>query len=144
MVFAERNLWSSTVVSVVGVSVYVLLLLRQESEGGLTAVDWPPLMLWTIGASIVATIVVSIAWGIAVGLRDPAGASESDERDRAFGRMGDRVGHAVLIVAGLGVIVLSALEADLFWIAQTMVIGFALSSVVGGVAGLAAYRKGLA
>jgi hypothetical protein len=57
--------------------------------------------------------------------------------------MSTRVGQAFLVLAGLGVIVLCAFEADWFWIANVMFFGFALSSIFGGVASVIAYRRGL-
>lgn len=143
MVYQERNTWSSLVVTVLAVTVYVVLVVQQADGGPLTDVDWAPLMLWTIGASIVGAIVVSILWGILAGMRDPDGAGRSDQRDRDIAHMGDRVGQAFMAVAGLGAIVLCAVEADGFWIASTLFLGFALSSLVGGVARVVAYRRGL-
>lgn len=143
MVYEERNIWASLLVSVSGVIVYVVLVLQQAAGGPLTDVDWVPLMLWTIGASIVVAIVVSIVWGILAGMRDPEGVGKSDQRDRDISHMSTRVGQAFLVLAGLGVIVLCAFEADWFWIANTMFFGFALSSIIGGVASVIAYRRGL-
>ena len=144
MVYQERNIWASLVVSVIGVSVYAVLVLQQAGDGALTDVDWVPLMLWTIGGSIVAAIAVSIVWGILAGMRDPDGVGRSDQRDRDISHMSTRVGQAFLVIAGLGVIALCAFEADWFWIANVMFFGFALSSIVGGVASVIAYRRGLA
>lgn len=144
MVYEERNIWSSLLVSVVGVAVYVVLVLVAAGGGPLADVDWVPLMLWTIVGSIVVAIVVSILWGILAGMRDPDGVGRSDQRDRDIAHMSTRVGQAFLVVAGLGVLVLCAFEADWFWIANTMFFGFALSSIVGGVASVIAYRRGLA
>jgi MFS family permease len=143
MVYQERNIWASLLVSVIGVVVYVVLVLQQAAGGPLTDVDWVPLMLWTIGASIVVAIVVSIVWGILAGMRDPDGVGKSDQRDRDISHMSTRVGQAFLVLAGLGVIVLCAFEADWFWIANVMFFGFALSSIFGGVASVIAYRRGL-
>jgi MFS family permease len=143
MVYQERNIWASLLVSVIGVIVYVVLVLQQAAGGPLTDVDWVPLMLWTIGASIVVAIVVSIVWGILAGMRDPDGVGKSDQRDRDISHMSTRVGQAFLVLAGLGVIVLCAFEADWFWIANVMFFGFALSSIFGGVASVIAYRRGL-
>jgi len=39
-------------------------VLQQAAGGPLAAVDWAPIMFWTIGGCIVASIVVSIVWGI--------------------------------------------------------------------------------
>ena len=143
MVYQERNIWSSLIVSVIGTIVYVVIVLRQADGGPLTDVDWAPIMLWVIGASIVGAIVLSIAWGILAGMFDPDGVGKSDQRDRDIAHMSTRVGQAFLIIAGLGVLVLCAFEADWFWIANAMFFGFALSSIVGGVASVVAYRRGL-
>ncbi len=144
MVYEERNTWVGLIVSVVGISVYVLLVFQQAGDGPLTDVVWWPLMLWTIVGSIVASIVISILWGIVAGVRDRDGVGKSDQRDRDIAYMGGRVGQAFSVIAGLGVIVLCALEADWFWIANTMFFGFALSALVGGIASVTAYRRGLA
>ena len=143
MVYEERNTWVGLIVSVIGIAIYVIVILQQAAGGPLTDVVWWPIMLWTIGASIVASIVISIVWGMAAGVRDPDGIGKSDQRDRDIARMGGRVGQAFLIIAGLGVLVLCAFEADWFWIANTMFFGFALSAFIGGVASVIAYRRGL-
>ncbi|MDW4572070.1 hypothetical protein R8Z57_04680 [Microbacterium sp. M3] len=143
MVYEERNIWASLIVSVIGVAVYTALVLAQADGGPLADVDWVPLMLWTIGGTIVVAILVSIVWGILAGMRDPDGVGKSDQRDRDIAHMSTRVGQAFLVIAGLGVIVLCAFQADWFWIANTMFFGFALSSIVGGIASVIAYRRGL-
>jgi MFS family permease len=143
VVYEERNTWAGLIVSVVGMIAYVVVVLQQAGGGPLTDVDWVPIMLWTIGLSIVVAIVVSIVWGILAGMRDPDGVGKSDQRDRDISHLSTRVGQAFLVIAGLGVIVLCALEADWFWIANTMFFGFALSSIVGGIASVIAYRRGL-
>jgi hypothetical protein len=143
MVYEERNIWASLIVSVIAMAVYTVIVLQRAAGGPLTDVDWVPIMLWTILGSIAATIVLSILWGMFAGLRDPDGVGKSDQRDRDISRISTRVGHAFLVVAGLGVLVLCALEADWFWIANTMFYGFALSSIIGGIASVIAYRRGL-
>ncbi|MFA5607554.1 MAG: hypothetical protein WDA07_10245 [Leucobacter sp.] len=123
--------------------VYIILLLQRAGGGPVANVNWVPIMLWTIGISIAAAILVSILWGIVQGVRDPQGATVTDMRDRDISRMADRVGGAFLVIAGLGVIALCALEAELFWIAHTMFFGFAVSAIAGGFAQVIAYRRGL-
>ncbi|GAA5206341.1 hypothetical protein [Microbacterium kyungheense] len=144
MVYEERNAWAGLVVSIIAITVYVVVVLQQAAGGPLAEVDWVPIMLWIIGGGIVVTILVSILWGIVAGASDPDGVGKSDQRDRDIAHMSTRVGQAFLVIAGLGVIVLCAFEADWFWIANTMFFGFALSSIVGGVASVIAYRRGLA
>lgn len=143
MAYEERNVWAGLIVSLIAVGVYVVLVLQQADGGPLTDVDWVPLMVWTIGGGIVATIAVSIVWGLLAGMRDPDSGGKSDQRDRDIAQMSTRVGQAFLVIAGLGVIVLCAFEADWFWIAHAMFFGFALSSIIGGVASVVAYRRGL-
>ena len=143
MVYEERNIWASLIVTFVAMTVYVVIVLQQAGGGPLTSVDWVPLMLWTILGSIGATIVVSIVWGMLAGLKNPDEVGKSDQRDRDIAHMSTRVGQAFMVIAGLGVIVLCAFEADWFWIANTMFFGFAVSFTVGGIASVIAYRRGL-
>jgi len=143
MVYEERNIWSTLIVSVLGMIVYVIVTLQASQGGPVAEVDWVPIMLWTIGASIVGAILVSIVWGILAGMVDPEGVGKSDQRDRDIAQLGSRVGTAFLVIAGLGVILLCAIEADWFWIANTMYFGFAVSTIVGGIASVIAYRRGL-
>lgn len=143
MVYEERNAWTGLVLSIAAITVYVVLVVQQADGGPLTAVDWFPLMLWTIGIGIVATIVLTILWGIIAGVKDPDGAARSDIRDRDISRMGGRVEQAFIVIAGLGVIVLCAVGADVFWIAHTMFLGFGVATIIGGVARVIAYRRGL-
>lgn len=142
MVYHERAAWSGLISTVIALGVYVALL-THASGGDITRVDWLPPMLWSIGTGIVLSILISILWGIVAGMRDRESATASDIRDRDISRMGGRVEQAFLVIAGLGVIALCAFEADLFWIANTMFAGFAISSFVGGIARVIAYRRGL-
>lgn len=144
MAYEERNTWVGLFVSVVALAVYIVLVLQQAGDGPLTDVVWWPIMLWTIVGSVGAVILINIVWSILVRSGERDGIGTADQRDRDIARMGSRVGQAFLVIAGLGVIVLCAVEADVFWIANTMYLGFALSAFVGGIASVIAYRRGLA
>ena len=144
MVYEERNAWAGLIVMIFMIPAYVIIVLQQAAGRPLVDVDWVPIMVWTIGISIVATIVLSIVWGIFAGMREPQGVGKSDQRDRDIAHMSSRVGQAFLVIAGLGVIVLCAIEADWFWIANAMFFGFAVSALVGGIASVIAYRRGMA
>jgi MFS family permease len=143
MAYEERNIWASLIVGIVGTIVYTIILFQAAGGAPVSEVDWVPIMLWMIGASIVGAIVVSILWGIVASIRHPDEVGTSDQRDRDIARMGNRVGESFLVIAGLGVIVLCAFEVDWFWIANTMYYGFAVSTIVGGIASVIAYRRGL-
>ena len=144
MVYEERNTWAGLIVMIFMIPAYVIIVLQQAAGRPLVDVDWVPIMVWTIGISIVATIVLSIVWGIFAGMREPQGVGKSDQRDRDIAHMSSRGGQAFLVIAGLGVIVLCAIEADWFWIANAMFFGFAVSALVGGIASVIAYRRGMA
>jgi hypothetical protein len=136
MVFHERAAWAGLVSAIVTAGVYIWMLQGAEA--------WFGPMLWGIGAGIAASIVITILWGIVAGIRDREGATASDLRDRDISRFGGRAEHIVLIVAGLAVIALCAIGAEAFWIANAMFAGFVLAAVVGGLARVIAYRRGLA
>lgn len=142
MGYAERNIWASLIASVVGVTVYAVVIGQRAAGVPVARVDWVGPMAWTIGLAIAGAIALSLVWGIVAGMRDRS-AHGSDERDRDIARWGDHVGQAFLVIAGLGAIVLSAIDADGFWVAHTVFAGFALSSIVGGVAQIIAYRRGM-
>ncbi|CAH0264539.1 hypothetical protein SRABI76_03577 [Microbacterium oxydans] len=143
MAYEERNAWTGLIVGIIALPIYILVVLQRAGGGPLTAVDWFPLMLWVIGLSILAIIVLSILWGLIAHAKDPDGTGRSDIRDRDISRMGGRVEQAFVVIAGLGVIVLCAIGADVFWIAHTMFLGFAVSAIIGGIARVIAYRRGL-
>jgi len=143
MVYHERAAWAGIIAAVLTVATYVVLVLGQAGSGELVEVNWWPLMLWSIGGGIVLSILITIIWGMAVGVRDRESATASDMRDVDINRMGSRVEHAFLVIAGLGVIVLCAVGADVFWIANTMFLGFAVSTFIGTIARIIAYRRGL-
>lgn len=142
MVYHERAAWAGLVAAIATVVAYISLVFGQAGDGPLIDVDWWPLMLWSIGGGIVLSILLTIIWGIIVGARDRESATASDIRDVDINRMGSRVEHAFLVIAGLGVIVLCAVGADVFWIANTMFLGFAFSAFIGAIARVIAYRRG--
>ena len=144
MVYEERNTWATLIATVITVPIYIVLVVLSADGGPLTDVDWVPIMLWTMGASIVGAIVISIAWGILAGMRDPGEVGKSDQRDRDISRFGGRLGYGVLVAFALGALVLSMIEAHWFWIGNVLFLGFALSTFVGDVARVVAYRRGLA
>jgi hypothetical protein len=144
VVYEERNTWATLIATVVTVPIYIAIVLVRAGDGPITEVDWVPIMLWTMGASIVGAIVISIAWGILAGMRDPSEVGKSDQRDRDISRLGGRIGYGVLVAAALGALVLSMVEADWFWIGNALFLGFALATFVGDIARVVAYRRGLA
>lgn len=142
MGYAERNTWVQLVASVAGVAVYLAIVVPQLVSRPVGEVDWVWPMTWTILGAIVLSIVLAIGWGILAGARDPATEHRADQRDREIEWFGDRVGQAFLVIGALGALVLAMVRADWFWIGNAVFVGFFLSSLFGGMARLAAYRRG--
>lgn len=143
MGYGERNTWAGLVVGIVGTVVYVVIVAAQLGSRPVEEIDWLAPMLWTIGGAIAASIVLSIVWGMVAGARDPGEPHSEDVRDRDISQLGDRVGQAFLVIGMLGALVLCATTAHWFWIANTLYLGLALSAIVGGIARVIVYRRGM-
>lgn len=139
MAYEERVAWSGLITSILVLIAYPLLLLWSPDPHG----SWLPIMLYTIGGGVFVTVLITTLWGVIAARHDPDARTMSDVRDKDIARMGTRVEHAFLVIAGLAVIVLCAMNVDVFWIAQTMFAGFAVSALIGTIARVVAYRRGL-
>lgn len=134
----EKWAWIAGMLSIVTYSAYLVIVQARAGERPFTDVHYVTPLLWTVGASIVASIVLSMVTGI-----DSAkGVDRKDQRDREIGRFGEYVGHWVLVVAALGAMVLALFDADTFWIANVLYLGFSLSAIVAAAAKIITYRRG--
>ncbi|MBO1740247.1 hypothetical protein [Leifsonia sp. TF02-11] len=131
--FDEKVAWAYLAVAVLGYAVY-LILLGVNGPGA-----YVPLLIGTVVGAIVANILARIGISIA----NPREADKRDQRDREIKVFGERVGQAFVIIGALAALVLALFEASWFWIANAVYLAFVLSAVVGSIATLVAYRKGL-
>lgn len=138
MSYEEKGTWVYLVVSVVVYAAYVGLILSRADGGPLADVAYVAPLLWTIAASIVAGIVVRIA----VEIVRPSESYRSDERDRELARQGVVVGWWGVVGGSLAALALALVEADYFWIANAVYLGFVLSAVLSSVTTIVAYRRG--
>ncbi|GAA4051933.1 hypothetical protein [Agromyces indicus] len=140
MSYEEKGTWSFLVVAIAGYAVYLWLVLSQIVGGTpVDEVDYAIPMLWTIGGAVVAGIVARIAIEIA----SPSESTRADVRDKQIDRAGEQVGNSLVVIAGIGALVLAMLQVHWFWIANAIYLGFVLSAVLGSLAKLAMYRRGL-
>lgn len=139
MSLEEKKAWSFLAVAVLAYGVYLMLLLTAAATYSATDIEYAPLMLWTIGGAIVAGIITNIA----IASTSPSDARQVDQRDREITRLGEHVGQAFLVIGGVGALVLALVRADYFWIANVVYLGFVLSAVIGSIARLVAYRRGV-
>lgn len=138
MALEEKRAWIMLVVTVCAYAVYLIVVLGRASSGTLVEVPYVATLLWTIGAAIVASIVLHIAAAAA----SPADAGRKDQRDREIGRFGEHVGQSFVVIGGVAALVMAMAELDHFWIANTVYLAFVLSSLLGSIAKIAAYRWG--
>lgn len=138
MAYEEKSAWIMLLTAVVGAAVYFTIILGRADGTPLADVPYVSTMLWTIGISIAATIVVHIIVGIA----SPRDAGKRDQRDREINRFGEYIGQSFVVIGGLAALVMAMAEVDYFWIANGVYLAFVLSGILGSTAKIVAYRRG--
>ncbi|WP_157555940.1 hypothetical protein [Nocardia acidivorans] len=136
MPFEEKRTWILGVAPVVSYTIYLVVVLTRARPHGLSQVGYIAPLLWAVGGSILVSIVATIA--VAIAGRD----DRKDQRDREIDRMGTLVGNAFVVLSAVGALVLTMAEAERFWIANVLYLGFTLSAAVGAGAEIIAYRRG--
>jgi len=132
----EKRAWILGAAAIVSYAVYLLVLLGRTGGRPPAEVPYVALLLWTVGASIVASIVLSI---LAAVISKDGG---KDQRDHEIGRLGEHVGHSFVVIGAVAALLLAMAEAPHFWIANAVYLAFTLSAILGSVARIFAYRRG--
>lgn len=138
MPFEEKRTWILGAAAVVSYAIYLVVVLIRARHDALTMVAyvWP--LLWAVAGSIAASVVATIVVSLASRDRD-----RKDQRDREIDRAGAQVGNAFVVLDAVVALLLALADGDRFWIANVIYLGFTLSAVVGAVAKIVAYRRGL-
>jgi len=139
MAFEEKSAWLMGVLAVATYSVYLAIVLIQAQTVPLWEVDYAAPLLWAIGASIVASIVLHIVLRAV----SPKTAGQKDTRDREIYRFGEYVGNGALIAGALAAMIMAMLQLDYFWIANMIYLAFTVSAILGTIAKVVAYRGGM-
>jgi cell division protein FtsW (lipid II flippase) len=126
------------VVSIPAYGVYAGIILSRAGGQPLPQVPYAATLLWTIGASILASIVLEIALGVV----NPRASRLKDDRDRQIGRLGDYTGQSFVIIGAVAAMLMAMAGWDRFWIANVIYLCFFLSAVLGAATKIIAYRKG--
>jgi hypothetical protein len=149
MPFEEKVSWVSGFVAIVVATVYGSVIVPKVGSGPVGAIAYEVPMLIAIGAMIVVTIVGTILMSIGTAVTAEITGNGSvddigrtDERDDDINRRGELVGYYVSSVGVLGALALTMLRADYFWIANAILAGFLVSSVVGSAYKILIYRRG--
>ena len=149
MPFEEKITWVNALVAVVVPVAYFVIMLGRLAYTSAADISYQWPLLIAIGASVVLTIVGSILAGIGTGisaeLRGRSASDEidrKDERDKQISRHGDLVGFYVSSVGMVGVLALTMLEYEYFWIASALYLSFVVGTLVGSVVKIASYHRG--
>ena len=148
MPFEEKLSWVNAVVTVIVPVAYFVSMLGRLADTSAAAISYQWPLLIAIGTSIILTIVGSILAGIGSGIsaelhgRSASDDFSTDERDKQISRHGDRIGFSVSSVGMVGVLALTMLEYEYFWIASALYLSFAVGTLVASVVKLVAYRRG--
>jgi hypothetical protein len=134
----EKRTWISALVGVVVPVAYLAVVLSQVPGADVATIAYVGPMLTSIGAGIVAAIVLSIVAAMA----SPTEADRTDERDREINRRGEFVGFYVMSIAAIVPLVLAMAEVEQFWIAHALYLAFVLAALASAVAKIVAYRRG--
>jgi hypothetical protein len=149
MPFEEKVTWVSTVVAALVAAVYFWVVLSQLGSVPVDKIAYQVPMLIAIGAMIALTIVGTIVMAIATAVSAEITGSGSvddidrkDERDVHIGRRGELAGYYVTSAGMLGVLALTMLQYDYFWIANALYLSFVVGSFASSAVKLTAYRRG--
>ena len=139
MSYEEKGTWVYLVTSAVAYAVYLAIILGRLRNVPVAEVQYVPVLLWTTGASIVASIVGRVV----VETASPSDSRRGDVRDRDVSRFGEYASRWCLVAGAAAALVMAMAKVDYFWIANVIYLGFVLWAVAGSVLKLVAYRRGL-
>ena len=143
MSYEEKGVWVYLVTSAAGYLAYLAIIAGRVASTPVTAVSYVPVLLWTAGAAILASVIGRTL----VETARPSDSRRTDVRDREIARSGE-FGSRRFVVAGAAAgaaagLAMAMARWDYFWIANVIYLGFVLWAVAGSALKLAAYRRGL-
>jgi cation transporter-like permease len=138
MAFQEKRAWVMALASIGAYAAYLAAVLGGRGSGVLVDAPYVAALLWTVGAAIVANVVLQIP----LALTAPRDAGTRDERDREINRFGEYVGQSFVVIGGVAALLMAMAEVEQFWIANAIYLAFVLSAVLSSGAKIAAYRWG--
>jgi hypothetical protein len=149
MPFEEKISWVNAVVMAIVPVAYFVVMLGRLGDTSAADISYQRPLLIAIGVSIALTIVGSIMAGIGTGISaELHGRSASaeidrkDERDKQISRHGDLIGFSVSSAGMVGVLALTMLEYEYFWIASALYLSFVVGTLVGSVVKIVSYHRG--
>jgi len=155
MTMNERTVWAYLVTVVLTSGVYFTLMVTRLADGPAGEIAWVAPMLWTIGASVLGTVLLTLTSTITGTItsvrRGPRGRAPvtvveidtvSDARDKDIDQIGDRASFGVLGVGFAGALVLAMVDADTFWIGNLLFMVGTIGAIVETTTKIRLYRRG--
>jgi len=139
MVYEEKVAWAGLIISIIHFTVYLGVLLSRAAATPMPETPYVDAMLWSIGAGIVAMIIVSIVAAVTTS-RD---GHETDIRDNQIKARAEFTSRGFLIAGALAALIFAMFEWDHFWIANVLYLGFFLSALLEAITKIALYRGGV-
>jgi hypothetical protein len=137
--YDEKGIWVYLVTSAGAYAVYLAIILVRLASTPAAQVPYVAVLLWTAGASIIASIIGQVL----VETASPSDSRRRDVRDREIYRFGEYASRWFLVAGAAAALVMATAKVDYFWIANVIYLGFVLWAVAGSVLKLVAYRRGL-
>ena len=135
--YEEKGSWVYLVTSAGGYAVYLAIMLGRVLSTPVDRVPYAAVMLWTAGASMVASTA-----GRTLVTR-PGDSRRADVRDKEIYRFGEYASRWFLVAGAAAALLMAMARWDYFWIANVIYLGFVLWAVGGSALRLVAYRRGL-
>lgn len=149
MSFGEKTTWVSVLIGALVSVWYFAIVLPQLADTAAADIEYQRPLILAVVASIILTILgtISMAIATAVGAEITGTGSvddidRKDERDISIGQRGDVVGYYVGSAGAVVALILTMLESEYFWIANTLYLSLAIAGLVAGIVTLRAYRRG--
>jgi hypothetical protein len=149
MPFEEKMTWVSLVVTIaVPIWFFATMLSELRTTAAADIAFQTPLIVAIVASVVlivIGAIVMSVATSVSAvarGRKPEDDIDRKDERDKTISRHGDLVGYYVASAGMVGVLILTMLEADYFWIAGALYLSFVVAMVVGSIVKLLAYHRG--
>jgi hypothetical protein len=137
--YEEKGTWVYLVTSAGAYVAYLAIMAGRVASTPADRVPYVAVLLWTTGASIVASIVGRVL----VESARPSDSRRADVRDREIYRSGEYASRWFLVAGAAAALLMAMARWDYFWIANVIYLGFVLWAVAGSVLKLIAYRRGL-
>ena len=151
MSFEEKLTWVNATTTVIVVLGYAWVVAGQLAATPVAEIAYQGPMVVAVVAmirlTIAGAIVTAIVTAISAEIASPGSAGNhdidrSDERDKYISRRGDLIGYYVSSVLIVGALALTMVQAEYFWIANSIFAAFIIAGLTSSAVKLVSYRRG--